>query len=82
VALLKISKVSVWLPVLPGPSQTNPKKKNNTRTHPGGYLVLRSYLPYIGGSHRMCVLKKLGGPLNQRKRKKKNLKQGKKLHLK
>jgi hypothetical protein len=60
----------VWLLVPPGPSQTNPKKKNNTRTHPGGYLVLRSYLPYIGGSHRMCCSKETSRTLEPKKKNK------------
>jgi hypothetical protein len=61
----------MWLLVHPGPSQTNPKKKNNNRTHPGGYLVLRTYLPYIGGSHRMCCSRETWGTFGPKKKKEK-----------
>jgi hypothetical protein len=56
--------------VHPGPSQTNPKKKNNNRTHPGGYLVLRTYLPYIGGSHRKCCSKETSRTFEPKKKEK------------
>jgi hypothetical protein len=56
--------------VHPGPSQTNPKKKNNNGTHPGGYLVFRTYLPYIRGSHRMCCSKETWRTFEPKKKKK------------
>jgi len=60
----------VWLLVHPGPSQTNPKKKNSTRTHPGGYLLIRTYRPCIGGSHRMCCSKETWRTFEPKKKKK------------
>jgi hypothetical protein len=50
---------------------TNPKKKNNNRTHPSGYLVLRTYLPYIGGSHRRCCPRETRGTFGPKKKKEK-----------
>jgi hypothetical protein len=58
--------------VHPGPSQTNPKRKiiiEHTRV---GYLVLRTYLPYIGGSHRRCCPNETWRTFEPKKKKKEN----------